>query len=144
MKLDILGITAHPDDAELSFGGTLLVHKEMGLKTGLVDLTQGELGTRGTPEIRAREAEEASKLLGLSARENLSLPDGFFENNRENQLKVVEQIRRFQPRIVIANSTYDRHPDHTRGSQLVETAFFIAGLKEVKTVWDGQEQEAYR
>lgn len=144
MKLDILGITAHPDDAELSFGGTLIVHKEMGLKTGIIDLTQGELGTRGTPEIRAQEAEEASKLLGLSVRENLRLPDGFFENNKENQLRVVEQIRRFQPRIVIANATYDRHPDHTRGSQLVETAFFIAGLKEVKTIWEGQEQEAYR
>ena len=144
MKLDILGITAHPDDVELSFGGTLLVHKELGLKTGILDLTKGELGTRGTPEIRAKEAEKASEILGLTARENIGLPDGFFENNRENQLKVVEQIRRFKPRIVIANSIYDRHPDHTRASQLVENAFFIAGLKAVKTSWDGVEQEAHR
>jgi len=144
MKLDILAIVAHPDDVELSFGGTLLVHKELGYKTGIVDLTKGELGTRGTPEIRAQEAANAAKLLGLSARENLGIPDGFFENNKETQLKVIEQIRRFRPRIVIANSLYDRHPDHTRGSQLVETAFFLAGLKEIKTKWDGVEQEAYR
>ena len=144
MKLDILGITAHPDDAELSFGGTLLVHKDMGYKIGIVDLTEGELGTRGTPEIRAEEAKKAGEVLGLSARENLRLPDGFFENNKINQIKVVEQIRRFQPQIVITNAIYDRHPDHTRGSELVETAFFLAGLKEIKTNWDGKSQEAYR
>jgi len=144
MKLDILGITAHPDDAELSFGGTLLVHKEMGHKTGIVDLTEGELGTRGTPEIRAEEAKNAGEILGLSARENLRLPDGFFENNKNNQLKVIEQLRRFKPRIVITNAIYDRHPDHTRGSELVETAFFLSGLREIKTNWDGKQQEAYR
>lgn len=144
MDLDILGITAHPDDVELSFGGTLLVHKEMGYKTGIVDLTEGELGTRGTPEIRAQEAQEAGEVLGLSARENLRLPDGFFENNKANQIKVIEQIRRYRPKIVITNATYDRHPDHVRGSQLVETAFFISGLKEVKTQWGGKSQEAYR
>lgn len=144
MKLDILGITAHPDDAELSFGGTLLVHKEMGYKTGIIDLTEGELGTRGTPEIRAEEAKRASEILGLDARENLRLQDGFFENNKVNQLKVIEQLRRFQPKIVITNATYDRHPDHTRGSQLVETAFFLSGLREIKTNWDGKQQEAYR
>ena len=144
MKLDILGITAHPDDAEISFGGTLLVHKELGFKTGLVDLTEGELGTRGTPEIRAQEAADAAKVLGLSVRENLSLPDGFFENNKESQLKVIEQIRRFQPKIVITNATYDRHPDHTRGAELVESAFFKAGLRAIKTTWDGKEQEPYR
>lgn len=139
-----MGITAHPDDVELSFGGTLLVHKEMGYKTGIVDLTEGELGTRGTPEIRAQEAQEAGEVLGLSARENLRLPDGFFENNKANQIKVIEQIRRYRPKIVITNATYDRHPDHVRGSQLVETAFFISGLKEVKTQWGGKSQEAYR
>ena len=144
MKLDILGITAHPDDAELSFGGTLLVHKEMGYKTGIIDLTEGELGTRGTPEIRAEEAKRASEILGLDVRENLRLQDGFFENNKVNQLKVIEQLRRFQPKIVITNATYDRHPDHTRGSQLVETAFFLSGLREIKTNWDGKQQEAYR
>jgi len=144
MNLDVLGITAHPDDVELSFGGTLLVHQQMGFKTGIVDLTEGELGTRGTPEIRAEEARQAGEILGLSARENLRLPDGFFEVNKVNQLKVVEQIRRFKPRIVITNAIYDRHPDHGRGAQLVETAFFLAGLKEIKTNWDGKSQEAYR
>lgn len=144
MKLDILGITAHPDDVELSFGGTLLIHKELGYKTGIIDLTKGELGTRGTPEIRAKEAENASKILGLSCRENLELADGFFENNKESQLKVAQQIRRFRPRIVIANAIYDRHPDHTRGAALVESACFIAGLKAVKTTWNDKEQEAYR
>jgi len=144
MNLDILGVTAHPDDVELSFGGTLLVHKEMGYKTGVVDLTEGELGTRGTPEIRAKEAKKAGEILGLSARVNLRLSDVFFENNKANQLKVVEQIRRFRPGVVITNATYDRHPDHVRGSQLVEAAFFIAGLKEIKTWWEGKLQEAYR
>ena len=144
MDLDILGITAHPDDVELSFGGTLIAHKEMGYKTGVVDLTEGELGTRGTPEIRAAEAKKAAEILGLSVRTNLRLSDGFFENNKTNQLKVIEQIRRFRPGIIITNAIYDRHPDHVRGSQLVETAFFIAGLKEVKTQWEGKSQEAYR
>ena len=144
MKLDILGITAHPDDVELSFGGTLLVHRENGYKTGIVDLTEGELGTRGTPEIRAQEAKDAGEILGLSARENLRLPDGFFENNKNNQLKIIEQLRRFQPRIVITNAVYDRHPDHTRGAQLVETAFFLSGLREIKTSWDGKTQDPYR
>ncbi|MEO9485596.1 MAG: bacillithiol biosynthesis deacetylase BshB1 [Ekhidna sp.] len=144
MKLDILAIVAHPDDVELSFGGTLLAHQKKGYKTGVLDLTKGELGTRGTPEIRAKEAKDAGEILKLSARENLGIADGFFENNRENQLKVVEQIRHFQPKIVITNSIYDRHPDHTRGAQLVETACFIAGLKAVGTKWKGEVQEAYR
>ncbi len=144
MKLDILAIVAHPDDVELSFGGTLLKHQKAGLKTGILDLTQGELGTRGTPEIRAKEAADASKILKLSVRENLGLEDGFFENNKLNQIKIAQQIRRFQPRIVITNSVYDRHPDHTRGAQLVESACFIAGLKAVETEWDGEKQTAYR
>ncbi|WP_420575267.1 bacillithiol biosynthesis deacetylase BshB1 [Ekhidna sp.] len=144
MKLDILAIVAHPDDVELSFGGTLLAHQKQGYKTGILDLTRGELGTRGTPEVRAKEAENAAEILKLSIRENLGLADGFFENNKENQMRVAEQIRRFQPLIVITNSIYDRHPDHTRGSQLVETACFIAGLKAVETEWEGEKQEAYR
>lgn len=144
MKLDILAIVAHPDDVELAFGGTLLVHEKQGYKTGVLDLTKGELGTRGTPEIRAKEAEDAARILKLSVRENLGLADGFFENNKENQLKVAEQIRRFQPKIVITNAMYDRHPDHSRGAQLVETACFIAGLKAVETEWEGAKQQAYR
>ncbi len=144
MKLDILGIVAHPDDVELSFGGTLLVHQKKGYKTGIIDLTKGELGTRGTPEIRAKESEEAAKILKLSVRENLGLPDGFFENSKENQLKIAEKIRQFRPEIVITNAIYDRHPDHPRSSALVETACFLAGLPEVKTTLDNVEQEAFR
>lgn len=144
MNLDILGITAHPDDAELSFGGTLLTHKDQGYTTGIVDLTRGELGTRGTPEIREKEARKAGEILGLSARTNLELADGFFQNDKPSQLKVIEQIRRFRPKIVITNAEYDRHPDHTRGAELVETAFFLSGLREIKTEWEGLPQEAYR
>ncbi len=144
MKLDIMGIVAHPDDAELSFSGTLLVHHKQGFKTGVADLTRGELGTRGTPEIRETEAKEAAEILGLSVRENLGLPDGFFENNKENQLKIASVVRRYQPEIVITNAKYDRHPDHGRASSLVETACFVAGLKEVETTWEGEKQEAYR
>lgn len=144
MKLDILAIVAHPDDVEISFGGTLLVHQKNGFKTGVLDLTKGELGTRGTPEIRAKEAKKAAELLSLSVRDNLNLEDGFFENNKENQLKVAEQIRKYKPRIVITNAIYDRHPDHTRAAGLVESACFIAGLKAVKTKLKGVEQEASR
>ncbi|MEP5612891.1 MAG: bacillithiol biosynthesis deacetylase BshB1 [Cyclobacteriaceae bacterium] len=144
MKVDILAIVAHPDDVELSFGGTLLIHKKKGYTTGIVDLTKGELGTRGTPDIRAREAEDASKILGLSVRENLGLPDGFFENTKESQLRVVEAIRKYQPKVVITNAVYDRHPDHPRASSLVETACFLAGLSEVKTSAEGVSQEAHR
>lgn len=144
MKLDILAIVAHPDDVEISFGGTLLAHQKMGFKTGVLDLTKGELGTRGTPEIREMEAAAAAEILKLSVRENLRIEDGFFQNDKATQLKVVEQIRRFQPRIVITNAIYDRHPDHGRGAELVETACFIAGLKAVKTSYEGMKQEAIR
>ncbi len=144
MKLDILAIVAHPDDVEISFGGTLLAHQKMGFKTGVLDLTKGELGTRGTPEIRETEAAAAAEILKLSVRENLRIEDGFFQNDKATQLKVVEQIRRFQPRIVITNAIYDRHPDHGRGAELVETACFIAGLKAVKTSYEGMKQEAIR
>jgi bacillithiol biosynthesis deacetylase BshB1 len=144
MKLDILAIVAHPDDAELAFGGTLLKHKKMGYKTGIIDLTRGELGTRGTPEIRAQESDAAAKILGLSVRDNLNLPDGFFENSKENQLKIATKIREYQPEIVITNAIYDRHPDHPRSSELVETSCFVAGLKEVKTQLNGKEQKAFR
>lgn len=144
MQIDILGIAAHPDDVELSFGGTLLVHQQMGYTIGIIDLTKGELGTRGTPEIRDQEAKKAGEILRLSTRDNLELADGFFENNKENQLAIVKQIRKYKPQIVITNATYDRHPDHTRGAQLVETACFIAGLTQVKTKLDGVIQEASR
>ncbi|HMJ68158.1 MAG TPA: bacillithiol biosynthesis deacetylase BshB1 [Cyclobacteriaceae bacterium] len=144
MKLDILVLAAHPDDAELGCGGTILKHVAMGLKVGVVDLTKGELGTRGTPEIRAKEAADSAKILGLSVRENLGLPDGFFKNEHEHQLEVVKAIRKFQPDVVLANARYDRHPDHGRGSELAFEACFLAGLLKVSTTSDGKEQQLWR
>ena len=133
MKLDILVIAAHPDDAELGCGGTILKHIAMGKKVGVVDLTRGELGTRGTPETREKEAAESAKILGLSVRENLSLPDGFFKNEKEHQLEVVKAIRKYQPEVILANARYDRHPDHGRGSDLAFEAGFLSGLSKVST-----------
>lgn len=145
MKLDILGIVAHPDDVELSFGGTMILHQKKGYKTGVIDLTRGELGTRGTPEIRADEARLAGTIMNLSVRENLKLEDGFFDGrSKENQVLVAKYIRKYRPEIVITNATYDRHPDHGRAAQLVESAAFIAGLKAVETTLNGEKQEAWR
>ncbi|UEG55369.1 bacillithiol biosynthesis deacetylase BshB1 [Mucilaginibacter daejeonensis] len=144
MKLDILALPVHPDDAELGCAGTILKHNAMGKKCGIVDLTQGELGTRGTAEIRLKEAQAAAEILGLAVRDNLGIPDGFFENTREYQLKVIEVIRRYQPEIVITNAYYDRHPDHGRASDLVQTACFLAGLRKIETFDKGQPQEAWR
>lgn len=144
IKLDILVLPVHPDDAELGCAGVILKHNAMGKKSGIVDLTRGELGTRGTPEIRASEAEAAAKILNLAVRDNLGLPDGFFQNTPEYQLKVVEVIRRYQPEIVITNAYYDRHPDHGRASDLVQTACFLAGLRKIETLDNGQPQEAWR
>jgi bacillithiol biosynthesis deacetylase BshB1 len=136
MKLDILVLAAHPDDAELGCGGTILKHVSMGHKVGVVDFTRGELGTRGTPESRNQEATDSAKILGLSVRENLGLPDGFFKNDKEHQLEVVKAIRRHRPDIVLANARYDRHPDHGRGSDLAFEACFLSGLKKVSTGQD--------
>jgi bacillithiol biosynthesis deacetylase BshB1 len=144
MKVDILAFAAHPDDIELSAAGTILKHIAMGKTVAIVDLTQGELGSRGTIESRYEEADNASEILGLSARVNLKMADGFFEINKENKLKVVEQIRHFQPDIVLANSFTDRHPDHGRGSQLVSEACFLAGLLKIETTYNGQSQEKWR
>src|SRR5688572_10438680 len=145
MKLDLLAFAAHPDDAEMSCGGTLLAHIELGKKVGIVDLTRGELGTRGTPEIRQQESDAATKIIGLHARENLGFADGFFENNKEHKLKVVEVLRKYQPEIVLLNAISDRHPDHGRGSTLVSEACFLSGLKMVETVGDnGVKQTAWR
>lgn len=143
-KLDILVLAAHPDDAELGCSGTILKHVALGKKVGLVDLTRGELGTRGTMEIREQEAIAASKILGLTIRENLGLPDGFFENTREYQLKIIGAIRKYQPDIIITNAYYDRHPDHGRASELVEAAVFLSGLRKIETHFDGKSQEAWR
>ncbi len=144
MKVDILAFAAHPDDVEISCGGTILKHVEMGYKVAVVDLTQGELGSRGSAETRKVEAADASKILGLVARENLFMQDGFFTNSEENKKKIVQAIRKYQPKIVLANSISDRHPDHGRGSSIVSDACFLAGLPKIET-FDGEKlQEAWR
>ncbi len=144
MKLDILVFAAHPDDAELSCSGAIISHVMKGRKVGLVDLTRGELGTRGTPEIRAAEAEAATKVMGLSARENLGFRDGFFKNDEAHQLEVVKMIRKYRPQIILANAVEDRHPDHGRAAKLVTEASFLAGLKMVETMIDGAVQAPWR
>jgi bacillithiol biosynthesis deacetylase BshB1 len=144
LKLDILVLPVHPDDAELGCSGTILKEIAQGKKVGIVDLTRGELGTRGSAEIRDQEAAESSRILGLTIRDNLSLPDGFFENTKEYQLKVIEAIRRFRPEIVITNAYHDRHPDHGRASDLVEASAFLAGLRKIETRYNNEVQEAWR
>jgi len=134
VKLDILAFGAHPDDVELGCSGTILKHISLGKKVGIIDLTRGELGTRGTAAIRAKEAKAAAKILGVAMRENLSMADGFFINDKEHQIKVIQKIRQYQPDIVIANALTDRHPDHGRGAQLVSDACFLAGLPKIKTM----------
>ena len=142
--VDILAFAAHPDDVEISSSGTIMKHIDAGLKVCIIDLTQGELGSRGSKELRYEEAAEASKLMGVHARVNLKLEDGFFEINEKNKRLIIEQIRRFRPRIVLANSISDRHPDHGRGSKLVSEATFLSGLSKIKTEWEGSAQEHYR
>ncbi len=144
MKLDILAITAHPDDVELCCAGTLMKHIDMGYTVGLVELTAGELGTRGNAPLRLKEARAAADVMGIQVRENLGLADGFFENNRESQLAIVRIVRKYMPDIVIANAVSDRHPDHGRGAKLTSDACFFAGLVKVPTELDGKPQEAWR
>ncbi|MBW4891422.1 bacillithiol biosynthesis deacetylase BshB1 [Mucilaginibacter sp. HMF5004] len=143
-KLDILVLAVHPDDAELGCGGTILKHIALGHKVGIVDLTRGELGTRGSAELRDKEAALAAEILGLTVRENLALADGFFKNDRDHQLKVISAIRKYQPKIVITNAYHDRHPDHGRASELVESAAFLSGLIKVETILDGKKQAPWR
>lgn len=143
-KLDILVLSVHPDDAELGCSGTLLKYLAEGKKVGIADLTRGELGTRGSAEIREKEAVAAADVMGLTLRENLEIPDGFFQNTREYQLKVIEVIRKYQPEIVLTNAFYDRHPDHGRASDLVETSAFLAGLRKIETFFDGRKQQEWR
>lgn len=144
MKLDLLIIAAHPDDAEMCAGGTLLAHTQKGYKAGIIDLTQGELGTRGTPETRKQEAQAAARILGLSIRENMEFQDGFFTNDQAHQLAIIKKIRQYQPEIVITNAPTDRHPDHGRASELVKEAAFYAGLRKVETEQEGKLQEHWR
>ena len=142
--IDILAFGAHPDDVELSAAGTLLKHKAAGFSIGIVDLTQGELGSRGDIHTRYEEAAASAEILGLTTRVNLKMPDGFFTHSEENLRLVIEQIRRFRPKIVLMNAFSDRHPDHGKGSRLVSEACFLAGLSKVKTFWEAHPQEHYR
>lgn len=144
MKLDVLAFGVHPDDVELSCAGTLLVCKAEGKKIGIVDLTQGELGTRGTKETRKTEAENASKILGVDVRENLQMADGFFKNDEEHQRKIIETIRAYQPEIILCNAIEDRHPDHGRSATLVREAAFLSGLRKIITNRNNEEQQAWR
>ncbi|MBX9850580.1 MAG: bacillithiol biosynthesis deacetylase BshB1 [Cytophagaceae bacterium] len=144
MKLDILVISSHPDDAELGCGGTIITHIKKGRKVGIADLTRGELGTRGTPEIRDEEAKAASKILGLSVRENLGFADGFFQNDKEHNIELIKVIRKYQPEIVLANAIYDRHTDHGMGAELAYKACFLSGLAKIETKVNGAFQPAWR
>jgi bacillithiol biosynthesis deacetylase BshB1 len=145
MKLDVLAIGAHPDDVELGCSGTLINEVRRGKKAGIIDLTQGELGTRGTIETRYQEAADAAKIIGISVRENLKMRDGFFTNDEAHQMQLVKAIRKYQPEVVIGNILEDRHPDHGRGGWLLYDACFLSGLRQVKTTDDeGKEQEKWR
>ena len=144
MKLDILAFGAHPDDVELGCSGTIAKEISLGKKVGIIDLTRGELGTRGSVEIRNQEAAEAAKILGVSIRENLDMRDGFFVNDEAHQLKIIKMVRKYRPEIVICNAIEDRHIDHGKGSQLVSDACFLSGLMKIETEIDGIKQEAWR
>jgi len=144
MKLDILAFGAHPDDVELGCGGTIAKEVALGKKVGIIDLTRGELGTRGSAEIRDQESAAAAKLLGVSVRENLNMRDGFFINDEEHQLAIIRMIRKYQPEIVLCNAIEDRHIDHGKGSRLVSDACFLSGLTKVETSYDGKLQKAWR
>lgn len=144
MKLDILAFGAHPDDVELGCGATIAKEISLGKKVGIVDLTRGELGTRGTAEIRDEESALAAKILGVAVRENLRFRDGFFVNDEQHQLEIIKMIRKYRPEIVLCNAIDDRHIDHAKGSKLVSDACFLSGLRRIETEFNGVEQEAYR
>jgi len=144
MKLDILAFGAHPDDVEISVGATLLKYSNEGKSIGIIDLTEGELGTRGSIEQRYKESEKAGQMLGLKVRTNLNLGDGTFEVSHENKVKIIEKIRLHQPEIILANSLSDRHPDHGKGAKLVADASFLSGLDKIKTEHEGIPQTKYR
>ncbi|HEX8333868.1 MAG TPA: bacillithiol biosynthesis deacetylase BshB1 [Segetibacter sp.] len=144
LKLDILAFGVHPDDVELGCSGTLLSAIAEGKKVGIIDLTQGELGTRGTAETRKTEAENAARILGVDVRENLKMADGFFQNDEAHQRQVISIIRKYKPEIVLANAPEDRHPDHGRSAKLVSDAAFLSGLRKIETETGGENQEAWR
>lgn len=144
MKLDILAFGAHPDDIELSCGGTIAKEISLGKKVGIVDLTRGELGTRGSASLRDKEAAKASKILGVSVRENLGFADGFFVNDKKHQIGIIKMLRKYQPEIVLCNAIDDRHIDHPKGSNLVSDACFLSGLIKIETALEGKQQEKWR
>lgn len=144
MKLDILAFGVHPDDVELSCAGVLIMEMKRGKKVGVIDITEGELGTRGSAELRKEEAAAAAQVMGLAIRDNLGLADGFFRNDVDSQLKVIEAIRKYRPEIVICNSPDDRHPDHGRAATLVSEASFLSGLRKIETVCAGERQDHWR
>ncbi|PHN93715.1 bacillithiol biosynthesis deacetylase BshB1 [Maribacter sp. 6B07] len=144
MKLDILVFGAHPDDAELGAGGTIAKEIALGKKVGIVDLTRGELGTRGSAEIRDKESAAAAKVLGVAVRENLKFRDGFFVNDEEHQLEVIKMIRKYQPNTVLCNAIDDRHIDHGKGSKLVSDACFLSGLRRIETTVGEENQKEWR
>ncbi|MGE6219529.1 bacillithiol biosynthesis deacetylase BshB1 [Nubsella zeaxanthinifaciens] len=144
MKLDLLVLAVHPDDAELGCSGTIIKHIAQGKKVGIIDFTKGELGTRGTVETREEESRNASKIMGIHARENIGIRDGFFKNDEAHQLKVIEMIRKYQPEIILTNALYDRHPDHGRASELANDAVFLSGLRRIETMMNGEVQQPWR
>ncbi|WP_159800300.1 bacillithiol biosynthesis deacetylase BshB1 [Flavobacterium sp. MK4S-17] len=144
MKLDILAFGSHPDDVELSCGATIAKEISLGKKIGIIDLTRGELGTRGSAEIRDEEAAAAANILGVSIRENLHFRDGFFINDEQHQLEVIKIIRKYRPDMVLCNAIDDRHIDHGKGSRLVSDACFLSGLRKIETELEGVNQEAWR
>lgn len=145
MKLDLLAIGVHPDDVELGCSGTLINEIKLGKKAGILDLTQGELGTRGTIETRYQEAANAAMIIGVQVRENLKMRDGFFRNDEEHQLQLIRAIRKYQPTLVIANVLHDRHPDHGRAGHMIADCCFLSGLSKIKTQDEnGKEQERWR
>jgi len=144
MKLDILAFGVHPDDVELGCAGTIMAAIDQGKKAGIVDLTRGELGTRGTPSTRTQEAAAAAKIMGVQVRENLDMADGFFVNDEAHQRKIIALIRKYQPDVILANAPEDRHPDHGRSAKLVSDAAFLSGLRKVETIYEGITQTAWR
>lgn len=144
MKLDVLAFAAHPDDVEISAGGTIAKMVTAGKKVGIVDFTQGELGSRGSAELRMVESARSSKILGLSVRENLKLADGFFTHTEENLKRIVQMVRKYQPEVVLANSITDRHPDHAKGAKLASEGCFLSGLRKIETELDGAQQAHWR
>lgn len=144
IKLDVLALAAHPDDVEISASGIMIKHKAEGYATGIVDLTAGELGTRGTAEIRALESAKASEIMKLDIRENLCMRDGFFEITEENLLKIVQVIRKYRPEVLLVNAPSDRHPDHGRAHEMQIRASFLSGLSKIQTMEEGETQRPWR